>query len=45
MVKCFIDFKEMGKKKNYIEGLPDSSVVKTLHFHCRGHRFIPWLGN
>ena len=19
-------------------------MVKTLHFHCRGHRFDPWLG-
>ena len=21
------------------------SVVKNLCFHCRGHRFYPWLGN
>ena len=21
------------------------SLVKTPHFHCRGHRFDPWLGN
>ena len=19
--------------------------IKTLHFHCRGHGFDPWLGN
>ena len=19
-------------------------MVKTLHFHCRGHRFDPWSG-
>ena len=24
---------------------PGSSVVKTPHFQCRGHRFNPWLGN
>ena len=24
---------------------PGGPVVKTLRFHCRGHRFDPWLGN
>ena len=24
---------------------PDLPVVKTLRFHCREHRFDPWLGN
>ena len=24
---------------------PGGPVVKTLHFHCRGHGFSPWLGN
>ena len=24
---------------------PGSSVVKTPHFQCMGHRFNPWLGN
>ena len=24
---------------------PGSPVVGRLHFHCRGHKFIPWLGN
>ena len=24
---------------------PDVPVVKTLCFHCRGHRFHPWSGN
>ena len=23
---------------------PGRSVVKTLHFHCREHRFDPWSG-
>ena len=23
----------------------DSPVVKTPHFHCKGYRFDPWLGN
>ena len=26
-------------------GLPWRSVVKTLRFHCRRHRFDPWSGN
>lgn len=25
-------------------GRPCGPVVKTLLFHCRGHRFDPWLG-
>ena len=24
--------------------LPGGPVVKTPHFHCRGHRFNPWSG-
>ena len=24
---------------------PGSQVVRTLCFHCRGHRFDPWLEN
>ena len=24
---------------------PGGPVVRTLHFHCRGSRFNPWLGN
>jgi len=27
------------------EDFPGSPVVKTLHAHCRGHRFNPWWGN
>lgn len=31
--------------KNSDEELfPDSPVVKTQHFLCRGHKFNPWLG-
>ena len=26
-------------------GLPWNTVVRTLCFHCRGHRFDSWLGN
>ena len=26
-------------------GLPGDPVVRTLYFHCRGHRFDPWLEN
>ena len=24
---------------------PGASMVRTLYFHCRGHRFDPWSGN
>ena len=24
---------------------PGGPVVRTLCFHCRGHRFDPWSGN
>lgn len=24
---------------------PDCPVIRTLHFHCMGHRFVPWSGN
>ena len=27
------------------QDFPGSPVVKTLSFHCMGHRFDPWLGN
>ena len=23
---------------------PGGAVVKTLWFHCKGHKFDPWLG-
>ena len=33
-------------KKNVCVGsFPGGTVVKTPHFHCRGHGFDPWLGN
>ena len=28
-----------------LRGFPGGPVVKTLCFHCWGHRFDPWLGN
>ena len=28
-----------------VPGFPRGPVVKTPHFHCRRHRFSPWLGN
>ena len=31
--------------KNEDRDFVGSPVVKTLHFHCRGHGFDPWLGN
>ena len=36
-IKCKI-------KSNNIWDFPGGPVVKTLHFHCRGHRFDPWSG-
>ena len=27
------------------EDFPGGPVVKTLHFHCRGHGVNPWLRN
>ena len=24
---------------------PGGPVLRTLHFHCRGHGFDPWSGN
>ena len=31
--------------KQALQDFPGSPVVKTRHFHCRGHRFNPWSGN
>lgn len=29
----------------FISKIPGGTVVRTLYFHCRGHRFDPQLGN
>ena len=37
-----------GVKKGQLKkskDLPGRPAVKALPFHCRGHRFNPWLGN
>ena len=31
--------------KNIRWDFPGGPVVKTLCFHCKGHRFGPWSGN
>ena len=31
--------------KKCVRDSPGGPVVKTPHFHCRGHRFDPWSGN
>ena len=31
--------------KSVLGNFPGGLAVKTLCFHCRGHRFYPWLGN
>ena len=34
------------KKRDVLSwAFPGGPVVKTLGFHCRGHRFNPWSGN
>ena len=30
--------------KVYCQEFPLGPVVRTLRFHCRGHRFDPWSG-
>ena len=32
-------------KQKRAREFPGGPVVKTLHFHCRGHRFNLWSGN
>lgn len=32
-------------KNTYEWAFPGRPVVRTPHSHCRGPRFIPWLGN
>jgi len=32
-------------QKTGIQDFPGSPVVKTQHFHCKGYRLDPWLGN
>ena len=31
--------------KGEMREFPGGPVVRTPHFHCRGHRFNPWSGN
>lgn len=33
------------KKKKKNRDLPGGSVVNSLHFHGKGHRFSPWSGH
>ena len=45
-----IYFSGLGTKvilvlKNELWYFPDSPLIKTPGFQCRGHRFYPWLGN
>ena len=37
-----IELKRVGH--NLTTKPPPQPMVRTLHFHCRGHRFYPWLG-
>ena len=33
------------EQERFLRDFPGGPVVKTLSFHCRGHRFDHWLGN
>ena len=35
----------ISTNKNDLLDLPGDPVLKTLHFHWRGHGFHPWLGD
>ena len=35
-----LEHQNLGERKSL-----SSPVVWTLHFHCRGFRFNPWLGD
>ena len=35
----------LKKKKKVLRIFTDSPLVRIPNFHCRGHRFNPWLGN
>ena len=35
----------VGCKITNMRDFSGGPVVKTLRFHCRGHRFDPWSGN
>ena len=41
----FFFFQPLQLKKKKSWDVPGGPVVKTLHFHCRGHRFDPWSGD
>ena len=41
MYKALCKISERGVEWDF----PGGPVVKTLHFHCRGHKLNPWWGN
>ena len=47
MLMCLFKSKHSVKLKIMSMGwdFPGGPVVRALCFHCRGHRFDPWLGN
>ena len=36
---------QLGLRRFSCADFPGGSVVRTPRYHCRGHRFNPWLGN
>ena len=36
---------ELLAKRIWFMDFPGGPMVKTPHFHCRGHRFDPWSGS
>ena len=37
--------KNVCESEVHLRDSPGGPVVKTPHFHCRGHGFDPWPGN
>ena len=43
--KILYDLIHMWNLKTKHKDFPGGPVVKISHFHCKGHKFSPWLGN
>ena len=44
-IKTSVQRNQKKQTNKLWRGFPSSSVVRTLYFHCIGHRFNPWSGN
>ena len=43
-IKISVQRNQKKQTNKLWRGFPSSSVVRTLYFHCIGHRFNPWSG-